>query len=355
MIHEEDHRWSMRSAKKNSAPSKNGTLVPTRKPPTTRRRRLRKSVPVPDFDVALSFAGEDRKYVEKVAEVLRDMGLRVFYDKYEQVSLWGKDLYVHLSDVYKNRARYAVVFVSRHYARKLWTNHERAAAQARAFSDSKEYVLPARFDDTEIPGILPTVGHLDLRRLAPEALAEFIKTKVGRIERHAFMPRIPDRLYDALKAKTARKRDAIDTASSMFFDALSLMTSEERRVLAVAARKSCPVGPEHENNIHLNVHLLGRATSLSVPELLSMLARLDCLGITHRMTTHGRKEKDVVEIKYSPNAVKGEVVNSIASTVMHAMFSGLGLCDTCLLRAVEICDFSALSTLAAFPDEHDAA
>jgi len=60
----------------------------------------------PDFDVALSFAGEDRAYVEEVASVLREMGLRVFYDKYETVSLWGKDLYTHLREIYFSRARY---------------------------------------------------------------------------------------------------------------------------------------------------------------------------------------------------------------------------------------------------------
>ena len=38
-----------------------------------------------NFDIALSFAGEDRQYVEEVAKVLRAMGFRVFYDKYETV------------------------------------------------------------------------------------------------------------------------------------------------------------------------------------------------------------------------------------------------------------------------------
>ena len=41
----------------------------------------------PDFDVALSFAGEDRTYVERVANELKRMGLKVFYDKHEAVTL----------------------------------------------------------------------------------------------------------------------------------------------------------------------------------------------------------------------------------------------------------------------------
>jgi hypothetical protein len=38
-----------------------------------------------DFHVALSFASEDRAYVSRVAQILGDMGFRVFYDKHESV------------------------------------------------------------------------------------------------------------------------------------------------------------------------------------------------------------------------------------------------------------------------------
>lgn len=108
------------------------------------------------YDVCLSFAGEDRRYVEQVADELRQAGVRVFYDRYEQVGLWGKDLYAHLNDVYSTAARYCVLFASRHYARKIWTNHEREAAQERAIQEHREYILPARFDDTAIPGLRRT-------------------------------------------------------------------------------------------------------------------------------------------------------------------------------------------------------
>src|SRR5687768_10619908 len=100
------------------------------------------------YDVALSFAGEDRPYVGAVAAALVDSGVKVFYDEYETITLWGKDLYVHLRDVYQSQARYTVLFASKHYAEKVWTNHERESAQARAIAESSEYILPARFDDS---------------------------------------------------------------------------------------------------------------------------------------------------------------------------------------------------------------
>lgn len=129
-----------------------------------------------EYQVALSFAGEDRPYVSRVARHLREMKIRVFYDAYEEVELWGKDLYVHLDNLYQKRARYCVMFLSVHYARKLWTNHERTSAQARAFEKNKEYILPVKLDETEVPGIRQTIGYL--ARLTPRKLAEAIQHKL---------------------------------------------------------------------------------------------------------------------------------------------------------------------------------
>jgi hypothetical protein len=82
--------------------------------------------------------------VEEVARALTAAGVKVFYDKLEEADLWGKNLYTHLSDVYSKRARFTVMFISRWYAQKQWTNFETEAAQAKAFGESREYILPAR-------------------------------------------------------------------------------------------------------------------------------------------------------------------------------------------------------------------
>ena len=131
-----------------------------------------------EYDVALSFAGEDREYVEKVAEILHAVGLKVFYDRYEEVDMWGKNLYTHLDDVYRKKSRYCVMFASKYYKEKLWTNHERQSAQARAFNQSEEYILPIKIDETEIPGLLPTTGYIKAENRKPEELAILIAKKV---------------------------------------------------------------------------------------------------------------------------------------------------------------------------------
>ncbi|MGD2091293.1 MAG: TIR domain-containing protein [Candidatus Aminicenantes bacterium] len=71
------------------------------------------------------------------------------------------------------------MFCSQHYANKTWTNHERRSAQERAFIENSEYILPARFDDTEIPGMPKTVAYIDLMDITPYRLSSIIGKKLG--------------------------------------------------------------------------------------------------------------------------------------------------------------------------------
>jgi hypothetical protein len=130
------------------------------------------------YELALSFAGEDREFVNKVAAVLKNGGARVFYDRYEQADLLGKDLYQHFQIIYRDESRYCVIFASSHYANKLWTNHELRQAQARVFAEQPGYLVPVRLDDTEIPGLNDTIGFLDARELAPSQVADVVLQKL---------------------------------------------------------------------------------------------------------------------------------------------------------------------------------
>ena len=132
------------------------------------------------YDIALSYAGEDHNFADALAKALQSRGVKVFYDKYEKATLWGKNLYTYLSDLYQHKARFCVTFLSQHYANKLWTNHEREAAQARAFHEHEEYILPIRLDETEIPGILATVDYLSWPPENAETIADIIVQKLMR-------------------------------------------------------------------------------------------------------------------------------------------------------------------------------
>jgi tetratricopeptide (TPR) repeat protein len=130
------------------------------------------------WDVALSFAGAQRDYVRQVAATLQARGVRCFYDADEEIELWGKSLAEELPAIYGDQAAAVVVFVSAEYAARDWTRHERRAALARAVRDRREYVLPARFDDTPLPGLLSDMVTVNLRTKTPQQFAAMIADKL---------------------------------------------------------------------------------------------------------------------------------------------------------------------------------
>lgn len=132
-----------------------------------------------EFDIALSFAGEDRNLVEQIASYLAFFGVRVFYDEWEKHKLIGKDLYTYLADVYQKGAKYCAMFISEHYVKKAWPKHERRFAQARAFISDADYILPILVDDTECSGIPPTVGYIDSRKTTTSQIAVLLLKKIG--------------------------------------------------------------------------------------------------------------------------------------------------------------------------------
>ncbi len=142
------------------------------------RRAERRAREGRQYDVALSFAGEDREYVEAVASKLDELEVKVFYDRFEEVELWGKDLAEHLGKVYSEDSHFVVMFASRYYAEKAWPNHERRFALSRNFTGDADRILPVRMDDTAIPGLPDTIAYLDARVVSAEKLGELIRQKL---------------------------------------------------------------------------------------------------------------------------------------------------------------------------------
>ena len=130
-------------------------------------------------EVALSFAGEQRGYVEGVALALQARGIAVFYDEFEKIALWGKDLGEELQAVYEHKSGCVVIFVSKAWVEKAWPRHERRAALSRAVQEPGEYLLPVRFDDTPVPGLPDSVHYLQAKEYSSAELATVIAQKLG--------------------------------------------------------------------------------------------------------------------------------------------------------------------------------
>ena len=96
------------------------------------------------FQVALSYASEQREYVETVRTVLLREGIKVFYDQDHKVEIWGAWLIEYFEDIYSKEAEYCMVFVSKHYAEKNWPKHELRSALARQIETKGKYILPVK-------------------------------------------------------------------------------------------------------------------------------------------------------------------------------------------------------------------
>lgn len=188
------------------------------------------------YQVALSFAGEDREYVEKVARDLREKGIKVFYDEYHEVDLWGKDLAIHLNFIYGENTAVVIIFISQYYIKKIYPMHELSSALATAIKLEREYILPAKFDQTQIPGIPDTTKYIDLKSYSSEDFADLIIKKLAEIEKNSTI-----RVRGTHATLTVeRKVPDVKTQKNPETNCLQItgLTDTDNRILEVICRKS---------------------------------------------------------------------------------------------------------------------
>lgn len=96
------------------------------------------------YDFAFSFAGEDREIVEPIKTHLVAQKHTVFYDNDYQHNLVGKDLYSYLREVYREKCKFVVCFISSNYMKKEWTSLEFTAVKERYVSTffAADFLIP---------------------------------------------------------------------------------------------------------------------------------------------------------------------------------------------------------------------
>ena len=163
-----------------------------------------------EYDVALSFAAEDRSSAEELGSLLASNHIRVFYDPYQPDDPWGKDVVDHLVNLYARKARVGVVFISQSYPLRKWTEQERKSARERAFRDPVEYILLLRLDDTQVPGMMETKSTRDLRQESMESIVRFLEEKLAQIRSQAGPPSRSHDLRSGNIPSTHDERDQKD-------------------------------------------------------------------------------------------------------------------------------------------------
>ena len=139
------------------------------------------------YDVAITFAGENRRFAEAVATGLREAGVNVFYDDFYASDLWGEDLSVSLRKVYHEASRFCIMVISAPYVEKMWTNFERQQAIERLIKQKgQSYILPVRLDGykNEVPGLSGMIGFLSVDSSQPDRVIDAFLKKTGKVVSH---------------------------------------------------------------------------------------------------------------------------------------------------------------------------
>ena len=133
------------------------------------------------FKVALSFPGERREFVEKVAAHLaKSLGREsVFYDQYFEGELARPDLDVYLGEIYGLQSELVTPFFSAEYDRKKWCQLEWRNIRVILFDLEPERIMPFRFDDTKISGFLKFDGYVPIGNRSAEQMADLILKRLS--------------------------------------------------------------------------------------------------------------------------------------------------------------------------------
>lgn len=116
-----------------------------------------------EYDIGISFAGEDRDFAEDLARDLRKLQVKVFFDQYQTHDILGKNLTTYLYDIYGNKCRFCVPLISTSYVNKRWPKHEWAAANERNVNEAGgHYLLPVRLDDCQFAGLSPDIACMSI-------------------------------------------------------------------------------------------------------------------------------------------------------------------------------------------------
>jgi TIR domain len=137
------------------------------------------------YDIAVSFAGEQREYVRQTVAACKAKGLRVFFDEDKTNEWWGKNFIQEQRRAYGSQTRFFVPFLSSEYLAKPIPMDEFSSAMMTAVKQGDGYILPVIMGNADVPPELlhPHIGYLRSEAYSPDQLADELVTKVKSAER----------------------------------------------------------------------------------------------------------------------------------------------------------------------------
>lgn len=127
------------------------------------------------YDVAISYASEQRRQALKLCEELQKLDLKIFADFIEPERLWGSYLPEELRKIYYNESKIIIIFLSKEYVKKGYTLFESHIAMEKSLENISFLII--KFDDVELPWLNTTIGYINWNEYSVLELAEMIQRK----------------------------------------------------------------------------------------------------------------------------------------------------------------------------------
>lgn len=103
-----------------------------------------------EYDVAISFAGENRALAKHIANQLEALDVPVFFDEMFEANFLGKAWTQVFKEIFAEKSRYVLCLLDSYHAEKIWPTFEREHFAPRV---AEESVIPVYLDDTKFVGI----------------------------------------------------------------------------------------------------------------------------------------------------------------------------------------------------------
>ncbi len=216
------------------------------------------------FRIALSFAGETRDFVAKVAAILaqRFTDGAILYDKYHEAEFSRSDLAFYLPGLYEKEADLVVAVFCQDYDKKEWCGLEWNAIYGLLKARKVDEVMLTRFGRVEGKGLRGLAGYTDLDDLVPEEAAALILERLalnegkpkdyytrtaGGVQQQAVSTETPNNLprlqpFFGRAEELAAIREALDPESRTWGALIDGPGGMGKTSLAVRAACDCPPG-----------------------------------------------------------------------------------------------------------------
>lgn len=112
------------------------------------------------YDIAISYASENRDYVARVVRILELEGFSVFFAEQNQEMLTASNLLETLYPIYKWDSLFIAAFISESYLKKDYTMQEASIALTRSREERRNCLIPICFGNARLPDLNPDIVYL---------------------------------------------------------------------------------------------------------------------------------------------------------------------------------------------------